>query len=423
MTVYIVLLVVFLAFSAFFSSTETAFISLQRYRLAQLAESPQSNVARVLKMMERPERFLSTVLLGNNLVNTAAAAVATLLCVSFWGEDTGALIATIITTVVLLIFCEVTPKTLASQHSERLALIAVRPLEFFSFIFWPFVQLLGWITSGLVRMVGGQPLSRALVSAEDIQAMISMGHREGTLEEPEAEMLSNVFDFGDRPVSEVLVPRPEVVGIEKGSTVAQFFSIYSQSPLSRFPVYEDNLDNIIGILSVKDVMMAIAQGTISADSTIDDLVRPAYFVPESKKIDELFAEMREKNYRMAVIIDEYGGTAGIVTLSRLMEEIVGPVGDELAMAERDYEAINDYTFQIDGGMRIEEVNEELKLGLPEGDYETVAGFIMNRLGHIPRPGQQLREGNVKLVVTKMRGFKIEEVLVTKEKKADASPAG
>lgn len=423
MAVYIALLAVFLLLSAFFSSSETAFISLQRYRLAQLAESPSSNAARVLKILEKPERFLSTVLLGNNLANTAAAAIATVLCVSYWGEDQGAFIATILTTVVLLIFCEVTPKTLASQHSERIALTVVRILQFFSLIFWPFVYLLGWIASGVIRIAGGHPLPRTLVSAEDIQAMISTGHKEGTIEEPEAEMLSNVFDFGDRPVSEVLVPRPEIVGVEKGSSVAKFFSIYAQSPLSRFPVYEENLDNIIGILSVKDVMMGLAQGTINADSLVDDLVRPAYFVPESKNIGELFAEMRSKNYRMAVVIDEYGGTAGIVTLSRLMEEIVGPVGDELAMAEREYEAISENTYQIDGSMRVEEANEELNLNLPLGDYETIAGFIMNRLGRIPRQGQQLREGNLKFVVSKMRGFKIEEVLVTKEEKTDAAPAG
>jgi putative hemolysin len=177
------------------------------------------------------------------------------------------------------------------------------------------------------------------------------------------------------------------------------------------------MDNVVGILSVKDVLMAQAKATINNDSIIDDLIRPAYFTPETKRISELFAEMRDKNYRMAVVVDEYGGTAGIVSLSRLVEEIVGQVGDELAAVEKEYEVINEYTFQIDGSMRIEEINEEMDLELPEGDYETVAGFILNLLGHIPRTSEQLRYKGLKLVITKMRGKKIEEILLTKESHA------
>ena len=241
------------------------------------------------------------------------------------------------------------------------------------------------------------------------------------MEKAEAEMLHAVFEFGDRPVYEVMIPRPEVVSIEQGSTVADFLTLYAQSPLSRFPVYQENMDNVVGILSIKDVLMGLANSTIDKTSTIDSLIRPAYFTPENKPINELFAEMRDKNYRMAVVIDEYGGTAGVVSLSRLVEEIVGEVGDELAKVEKDYEAINDYTFQIDGSMRIEEANEEMELELPEGDYETVAGFILNLLGHIPKRGEQLRYRGLKIVITKMRGLKIEEVLLTKEKKTKNVP--
>jgi len=247
--------------------------------------------------------------------------------------------------------------------------------------------------------------------------MISVGQKEGTVEEKEAEMLHKVFDFGDRPVYEVMVPRTEVVCIEQGSKVTDFFNLYTESPLSRFPVYQENMDNVVGILSIKDVLMAQAKGTITSESTIDDLVRPAYFAPETKRINELFAEMRDKNYRMAVVVDEYGGTAGIVSLSRLVEEVVGAVGDELAGAEKEYEVINEYTFQIDGGMRIEEINEEMDLQLPEGDYETVAGFVLHLLGHIPKLNEQLRYKGLKLVITEMRGKKIEKILLTKEKHA------
>jgi putative hemolysin len=253
--------------------------------------------------------------------------------------------------------------------------------------------------------------------------MISVGHKEGTVEEAEAEMLHKVFEFGDRPVREVMVPRLEVVSIEQGSKIADFLALYAESPLSRFPVYQENMDNVVGILSVKDVLMAQAKGSITDESTIDDLVRPAYFAPETKRINELFAEMRDENYRMCVVVDEYGGTAGIVSLTRLVEEIVGPVGDELAEIEKEYEVINEYTFQIDGSMRIEEANEEMELELPEGDYETVAGFVLHLLGHIPKPNEQLRYKGLKLVITEMRGLKLEKILLTKEKTGSVSTEG
>jgi len=298
-----------------------------------------------------------------------------------------------------------------------------RPIQVVSWLFTPFVFVLSWIASGFTKLFGGTPVPRSLISDEEIRTMISVGHREGTVEESEAKMLNKVFDFGDRPVREVMVPRPEVESIEQGSTIADFLTMYAESPLSRFPVYQENMDNVVGILSVKDVLMAHAKGTITNESLIDELIRPAYFTPETKRISELFAEMRDKNYRMAVVVDEFGGTAGIVSLSRLLEEIVGPVGDELAAVEKDYEIINEYTFQIDGSMRIEEANEEMGLELPEGeDYETVAGFVLHLLGHIPKANEQLKYKNMKLVMTEMRGLKIEKILLTKEKReSDATP--
>jgi len=415
LTLCLVLLFVCLLLSAFFSSSETAFIALQRIRVEHMVNTKVNGADRVSRMLQRPARLLSTILLGNNFVNTAAAALATFLAISVWGEQWGILIATIGLTIFLLVFCETTPKTIATQHAERLSLVFARPIEVISWLFIPFVVVLSWIASGFSRLAGGAPVSRSLASEEEIRTMISVGHKEGTVETEEAEMLHKVFDFGNRPVREVMVPRPEVICIEQGSKLADFLTLYAESPISRFPVYQENMDNVVGILSVKDVLMALAKGTINNQSVVDELVRPAYFTPETKPISDLFTEMRDKNYRMTVVVDEYGGTAGIVSLSRLVEEIVGPVGDELAAAEKEYEAINEYTFQIDGGMRIEEANEEMGLELPEGDYETVAGFALHLLGYIPKQGEQLRYKGLKLVITKMRGVKIEEILLTKEK--------
>lgn len=411
---YLVLLIICLIFSAFFSSSETAFVSLQRFRVQHLVETNVKGAKRVARMMARPEKLLSTVLFGNTLANTAAAAIATALAMHFWGER-GLIYATIGLTAFLLIFTETTPKTIATQHTERLAMFFARPLVFFSWLFAPFVIVLSRIAIGFTRLFGGSMASPSLARPEEIRTMITLGEREGTVEEFEAEMLHKVFDFGDRPVREVMVPRLEVVAIEQGATISDFLALYAESPLSRFPVYQENMDNVVGILSVKDVLMAEAKDTITNDSTIDELVRPAYFAPETKRINEVFAEMRDKNFRMCVVVDEYGGTAGIVSLSRLVEEIVGEVGDELAEVEKDFEVINEYTFQVDGSMRIEEVNEEMELDLPGGDYETVAGFVLHLLGHIPRQNEQLRYKGLKLVITEMRGLKIEKILLTKEK--------
>ena len=413
---YIALLAICLVLSAFFSGSETAFISLQRFRLEYLISTQVKDASKVARLIEKPEKFLSVVLLGNTFVNAAAAALATAIATYYLTEKTGILVATIGLTVILLIFCEATPKTVAAQHAERLSMVLHRPVQFISWLFTPFVIALSWIAAAFTKLVGGTLVPKSIISDEEIRTMISVGREEGTVDESEAKMLHKVFDFGDRPVLEVMVPRLEVSALPQGSTIGDFFSHYAESPISRFPVFKDNMDNIIGILSVKDVLMARARGTITSESTIDDLVRPAYFTPETKLINELFFEMRDNNYRMAVVVDEYGGTAGIVSLSRLVEEIVGEVGDELAGLEKDYEIINDYTFQIDGGMHIAEANEEMELELPEGeDYETVAGFILSLLGHIPRRNEQLRYHNLKIVITEMKAQKIEKILLTREK--------
>jgi CBS domain containing-hemolysin-like protein len=424
-TIYIILLVLCILLSAFFSSSETAFSSLQRIRVEQHLGNGVRGISRVAALMQRPDRLLSIILLGTNLAMSAASALATAIAISIWGER-GVLFSTIILTIVLLLFAETTPKTIANRHAERMSISFARPIQVLSWIFMPFVYVLSWIASGITRMVGGTPVPRSIVSEEEIRTMISVGHKEGTVEDTEARMLHKVFNLGDRPVLEIMVPRTEVVWVESGTSLIDFLKIYSESPLSRFPVFEENRDNVIGILSVKDVMMALARDTMNDKSTVNELLRPAYFTPESKRSNELFNEMRDNNYRMAVIIDEYGGTAGVVSLSGLLEEIVGVVGDELAEAEKEFEAIDEYTFQIDGGMNIEEANEEIGLDLPESeDYETVAGFILAHLGHIPKTGERLRHRGMVLTVTEMRGLKIEKVVLAKRtiRKEDAASSG
>ena len=409
-----------LVLSAFFCSAETAFIGMQKLRLQHLLDTGHPNAKIVAKIIEKPERFLATVLLGINFFETALATLGTLIAISLWGENLGAAIAIIVVTIITLVVAEFLPKSISTRYGEKIALAYARPIALISTIFYPLVYILNLMGLRFTKLFGEGAESKPTFSDEEFHTMISVGRREGTVEEEAAEMLHNVFEFRDRPVSEVMVPRTEVVFVEQGSKMSDFLDIYAQHPLSRFPVYKEKRDNVVGILAIKDVLMALSSGTVNKDSTIDELVRQAYFTPESKPLDELFAEMRDGNYNMAVVVDEFGGTAGVVTVNQLIEEVVGPMGDEMAAGEKEYEVINEHTFQIDGSMRIEEANEEMGLGLPEGEYETVAGFVLHLLRRIPRQGQQLRYKDLKLVITEMQGLKIESILVTKESHAASS---
>jgi len=418
--IYFILFLISILLSAFFSSSETAFMSLQRSRLQHMIDTDVSGAKRVSRLLAKPERLLSTILLGDTLANTAAVVLGTNLISNYLGDHVSAIITTVILTVVVLVFGQSIPKTIATRFSDKLSIAFASPIEFFARLFSPFVFTLGWLTTAFTKIVGAEPVAHSITSTDEIQAMIALGHQEGVVEKEEAEMLHNVFDFGDRPVRDVMVPRLNVVAIESGSKVSDYFNIYSGSPFSRIPVYKDNMDNVIGIITDKDVLAGIAKGAVKPDTSIDDLIRPAYFTPESKPISKLFGEMRDTNYHMAVVVDEYGGTAGVVSLSRMAEEVVGEVRDELSAVEKDFEEINEYTFQVDGSMRIEDVNEETGFEIPVGDYETIAGFILSRLGHIPKVGEQIKYKNLKLVVTRMRGVKVEEVLITREEHAAAA---
>jgi putative hemolysin len=410
--IYLVLLFICVGASAFFSSAETAFIGFPKTRLRHLVESGVHGANRVEKIMERPEKFLATILLCNNLVNVAAASLGTALAVTIWKGELGILIATIVVTIILLIFAEVTPKTVALRHSERMALIYVYPLQVISIVFSPIASALSWLGMKIAGGRGNMP--QTLVSEEEIRSMITVGRDEGTVEESEAELLHKVFVFGDRTVRTMMTPRPEVIWIEVGTKLLDFLGIYADHPHTRFPVYREGVDNVIGVLSIKDVLMAQAQGSLDKKDAIDELIRPVIFVPETKRIAQLFAEMQSSGYNMVMVVDEYGVITGIVTMEQLVGEIVGEMGDELVKVDKDFEMIDEKTIQIDGGMRLEEANQELGLELPVGEYDTVAGFMLNLLGHIPREGEQIKYGGLKIAVTQMREQRIEKILVTKE---------
>jgi putative hemolysin len=375
----------------------------------------------VAKIVEQPEKFLATVLLGINFFETAVATLGTIIAVSLIRNENWAVaIATIVITIVTLVFAELIPKSLAVRYGERIALRYVKPLEIIATLLYPLVYILNHIGIRFTKLVGEGEIPKPTISEEEFRTAISIGEAEGVMEGNEAEMLHKVFEFTDRPVSKIMVPRTEIAWVEQGTKLSDFLNLYTQRRYSRFPVYKDNTDNVVGMLHVKDVLMKLTDESDSRDNVIDDLLRPAYFVPEGKRLGELLAEMRDGGHHAAVVVDEFGGIAGMVTLGQLTEEIVGDIHDELTDREKDFIVTGDSTFQLDGGFRIEDANEELGLNLPGGDYETVAGFILSQLGRIPKQGEHFKYQNLKFVITEMRGMKIAKVIVTREKGAAAA---
>ena len=407
----LIVLPVCLVLSAIFSASETAFIALPRMRLIHLVNTGKPGAKRVSQMIQRPEKFLATVLLSNNLVNTAAAALATALAISLIDNvDLAVIAATIVTTLLLLVFGETLPKTLAWGRAEPVAFALSRPLTLVGWILAPAVRLLQGIST-LVSVVFGINANHFQVTEEEIRTMISVGSESGTVEAVEAEMLEKVFHFGDRQVQEIMTPRTEIVWVERDTTLGEFLAIYSQKTHTRFPVYEDDKENVTGILSVKDLLQTMAQDSLQPDSKVANVLRPAYFVPETKLIGELFSELRLAGQQMAIVIDQHGGVAGLVTLKSLLEVIVGPVGEEGEPAQDEFSAIGENVYDVDAGMGIQEANGDLSLDLPEGDYQTLAGFILEQLGHIPQEGEHVYYRDLRLEITKMTRLKIDRVQI------------
>jgi len=417
---FLILFLVSLAAAAFFCSAETAFIGMQRLHLKHLVRTKHPRAAIVARILDKPEKFLATVLLCINFFETAVATLGTVMAVSLWKENLGVAIATIVITILTLIFAELIPKSLAARHGEKIALAYARPIEIISTVLYPFVYVLNHIGIRFTRMAADGSEPRPTISEDEFRTAITVGEAEGVWEEEEAEMLHNAFEFADKPVSEVMQPRTEVTWLRQGTTLTNFLDIYKQYPFSRFPVYKGTTDNVVGVLSIKDVLMAQANKSLDPHDSIDELVRPVHFVPQTKRLGELLAEMRDNNYHMVAVVDEYGGVAGIAALEQLTQDIMGVIGEELAVKEKDFVPIDAHTCEVDGGVRIEDANEELDLDLPVGDYETVAGFILSHLGRIPKQGEHLKYKDLKITIAGMKGRKIEKIQITREK--DATPA-
>ncbi len=412
--IYLVLFLFCLMAAALFCSIETAYMSIQKLRLSHLIEGRNSDARVVARIISKPEKFLATVLLCINFFETAVATIGALLAISLWGENLGAAVATIAVTILTLIFAELIPKSLATRYGEQIALRMARFVEISSTILSPFVFVLNRIGLRFTGSGRKGAVNKPTISEEEFYTAVNIAQAEGIWEEEEAEMLHNVFKFADRPVKEVITPRVDITWIKQGTTLNQLFEIYRDHPHTKYPVFEGIPDNITGVLFMKDILSAQANNSIRKESSVDSLLRPAYFVPTTKLLGTLLTDMKNNKQHIALVIDEFGGIAGMVTIDQLIEEIVGDIGTELIDEEEDIVTIGANTFEVDGGLRVKEVNEELGLDLPEGEYETMAGFVLSHLGRIPRQGEHFKYKDLKITVLEFKGLKIERIMVSRE---------
>ena len=417
------LLVICLALSGFFSASETAFIALPRARLMHLVRSGRPGADRVSHIIQRPERFLATVLLGNNLVNTAAAALATVLALNLIdNKSLSVLAATAGVTTILLLFGETVPKNIAWRRSERVAFAVSRPIRLVELALSPVVTLLQTFSTMTNRALGISSVTPQ-IGEEEIRTMIAAGAQTGTVEAAEAALLEKVFRFGDRQMREIMTPRPEIVWIEQGDSLQEFLEVYSEHTHTRFPVYDGSMENVLGVLSVKDVLSGLEEHQSSDVGSVTSPLRPAFFVPETKSVSETFTVMREGGHSVVLTVDEFGGIAGLATMKQMMAVIVGQMGEEGIAPEEPVTALGRDAFLMDAGLAISDINEEYGLGIPDGDYQTLAGFILDRLGSIPVVGDVMEFGDLRITIKTMERVRIEEVELRRLNTGTGSSAG
>ena len=406
------IILVCLLLSAFFSSSESAFLTMQKTsRLTHLVNIGDPRALKVAKMLEDPGHLLSVILLGNNLVNVTFTAIITGLSISLINDRSFAILtATIVGTVVLLIAGEILPKTIAIRYAEKLVFIYSRPLNMLSIVFLPILFALRSITK-LPEIFEKNSKPDTAITEDELRSLIDLGESEGVIETKEAELLDSVFKFGDKEVREVMTPRTEMILVRNNSTIQQFLQTIATHTHTRYPIFKHTVDNIIGIISAKDVLksMSLLSENFNMQTPLTDVIRDVYFVPETKSISELFDELRKTGNQMAIAIDEFGGIAGLVTIKGLLEEIVGSVGEEGSTPNTEYETIGTNIYRVDGGMDIDNANNLIGTKIPDGDYETLAGFVLYILGEIPSEGDHFNYRNFRLQVVSMKEIKIEHV--------------
>ncbi len=428
--VKIVLLFVLILVNAFFAMSEIAIISLNDTKMEKLAEEGDKKAKQILKLTENSSNFLSTIQIGVTLagfLTSASAAdsfapIITNLLVklippaaNFQGViDTVSLIViTIVISYFSLVFGELAPKKIAMQKSEKVSYKVVGILLFVMKATKPFVKILSMSTNGIVRLFGIDPAAdEEQVTEEEILMMVDVGEEKGVIENAQSEMINNIFEFDDIDAGDIMTHRVDMTAVEADEPISEIIKVAVEDGYSRIPVYDDDPDNIIGVVYIKDLLPFVGK-ELPEKKTIREVMRDAYFIPETKRCDELFEEMSAKRVQMAIVVDEYGGTAGLLTLEDIVESIVGNIHDEYDTEEEEISKINDTTFTVDGTTDLDEIDELVGADIPEGDYDTVAGFIISKLGFLPKDGDMdtVELENLKFTVLSVEDKRIAKVRI------------
>lgn len=414
----IISLIILLFLSAFFSSAETALVTVNRIRLRTLAEDGNKKAERVLRITDDSGKMLSAILIGNNIVNLSASSISTSLAIHLWGS-VAAGIATGILTILILIFGEISPKTLATINAEKLSLSYSGVIEFLMKVLTPVIFIINKLAMGFLFLLKVDPNAKNdQMTEEELRTIVDVGKESGVIESEEHEMINNLFDFGDAQAKEIMVPRIDMTFAQIDSTYEELIELFQEYKFTRIPVYEDTTDNVVGILNMKDLLLYKDKEHFS----IREIMREPYFTYEHKNTAELFMEMRKSSISLAIVLDEYGTTAGLITLEDLLEEIVGEIRDEYDTDEEDpILPLNDREYIVLGSTNLEDLCETLDLNFTSDDYDTIGGYLIGLLDHLPEKNEIIiTDDDVLLRVEQMDKNRIEKIYIKKpEKKPEA----
>ena len=394
--------------SAFFSSSETALTSLNVFKIRQMEENGVENSSLVRKLTENIGKVLTTILIGNNIVNIATTTIATIFFTDLFGPS-GAIISTIVLTLTILIFGEVTPKNIASSLSEKVALKVAKPIKFFDFILKPMSFFLQAITNFLTRLLIGENTQKGdLVTEEDLKTIVDVSEEQGVINDQESEIINNVFEFGDSDVEDIMTARTNMEAIAVDMEDRELKDFLKNCKHSRIPVYGKSIDNIIGILHMKDIVAFIAEDKAL---NIEEMIRPAFYVYDNMHIFDLFKSMRGENVSLAIVIDEYGGTSGIVTIEDIVEELVGEIEDEYDTHLESILKINDKEYLVNPSIHINDFNDYFDTDLVQIKNDSIGGFLIDNLGRIPKLGDAIEADGIKITVVQINRYKLEMLKV------------
>jgi putative hemolysin len=399
---------------ALLAGSEAALLSVSKIRIRNLAEQGVKSALAVAKLVEKHDKLFATILTTENFFIIIASSLGTALALKMFGPDM-LIWASLVLTFLVVIFGEITPKTYAAQNAEKVSLLVARPMLVLVNILTPLISILSAITSMLLRLTGQHGKGHSpFVTEEELRMMIDVSSTEGVLQHEERELLQNVFEFGDTVASEVMVSRTRVIALAEDATFRDLLQTAAETGHSRYPVYRESIDTVVGIVHLKDVLVILSEDPGAMDRPIQPLMKPPVFIPENKKIAELLPLMQKRRLQMVVVADEFGGTEGIVTIENLLEEIVGDIDDEHHVDdEAEVQNVDERTSVVDGSVTIDDVNDQVQINLPYGPYQTLAGFILTQLGHIPFSGEKLVFDSIEFTVTAVHGPRIEKVTIVK----------